>query len=421
MSWSSAAWQRPANVPGKVKSDTGIRRLLLALLLVCPWTTAAAAHETLERVVIVMRHGIRPPTKAKPLPDGYARQPWPAWPVPPGWLTPHGEQAIARLASFDAARYAVLLPAGCANGDVPRIVADTDERTVRTAQVYAAALVGRCPPPVENAGDGHVDPRFSPFAVTPGLDPAVALASAQAYLPAGGLAALDAANASRLALLDTVLGCCTAPVCHGSGPCHLADQPLAMDAAKERVRIIGGLATAASLAQTLLLEYADGKPMAEVGWGRVSAAQISDLSKLHALEFALVARPPAIATFGARALLGEIDAALLAPGGPRYTVFVGHDSNLSYIGGALGSHWQARGLAADDPSPGGALIFELWQTDGGKREVRLRYRSQSLDEMRDLSAMQAADSQLVAIAMCGNGGPCSAGDFHALVASFSRH
>lgn len=391
-------------------------RLVPMLVLACPWAGAASAHETLERVVIVMRHGIRPPTKAQPLPAGYARQPWPMWPVQPGWLTPHGEQAIVQLARFDAGQYAALLPAACPTGGV-RIVADTDERTMRTAQVYAAALSAACPMAVENAGEGQVDPRFSPFEVQPVLDPAAAVSAARASLPVGGLAELDTTNAVRLSLLDTVLGCCVAPACHDAGPCHLADQPTAIDAGKGRVRITGGLAVAASLAQTLLLEYADGKPMADVGWGRVSAAQITDLSSLHALEFALTARPTAIAAHGAGALLQDVSAILLAAGGPRYAVFVGHDANLAYIGGVLGVHWQAEGFAVDDPSPGGALVFELWQDDAGQQTVRLRYRSQSLDGMRNLSAIQKTGSQPVMIPMCGGKAPCSPANFLALTTS----
>jgi 4-phytase/acid phosphatase len=196
--------------------------------------------------------------------------------------------------------------------------------------------------------------------------------------------------------------------------------PLAVSADKGRVRITGGIAIAASFAQTLLLEYAEGKPMADVGWGQVTPAMITDLSRLHALEYTLVARPPFIAKTGAAALLQAVSADLRDPQGPAFAVFVGHDTNLALIGGALDVHWQGRGFAADDPGPGAALVFELWREPDGSRTVRLRYRSQSLDAIRQLAPLAATDTQPVAFPACTAHGPCSLAAFSALVGAMAR-
>src|SRR3546814_12543569 len=60
-----------------------------------------------------MRHGIRPPTKAPAIPEGYAADPWPEWPVVLGLLTPRGAQGVGLLGAADRARYveAGVLPA----------------------------------------------------------------------------------------------------------------------------------------------------------------------------------------------------------------------------------------------------------------------------------------------------------------------
>ena len=42
----------------------------------------AAEGLKLERVVMLMRHGIRPPTKATVTPPGIAAEPWPSWDAP---------------------------------------------------------------------------------------------------------------------------------------------------------------------------------------------------------------------------------------------------------------------------------------------------------------------------------------------------
>jgi 4-phytase/acid phosphatase len=58
----------------------------------------AAAPLVVDRVVVVMRHGVRPPTCHA---CRCHAEPWPAWPVAPGWLTPHGALAVARLGTAD--------------------------------------------------------------------------------------------------------------------------------------------------------------------------------------------------------------------------------------------------------------------------------------------------------------------------------
>lgn len=391
--------------------------LFLSLLIASLVSSATLAEPTgasLRRVVIVMRHGVRPPTKAKPIPDGYTTQVWPAWPVPPGYLTPHGAQAVVKLAAFDAKRYGSILPHSCPDARQVRVVADTDERTVATARAYVDTLFVGCKSLIETAGAGETDPRFSPFEVTPTLDAEVALKSAQSSLPSGGTAAFDEHYQAELALLDHVLDC-------AASACSLAHRPTQLEAPNGRVKIAGGLAVGASLAQTLLLEYADGKPMTEVGWGKVTREDITRLSALHALEFALTARPKAIADYGSRALLREIDQGLFAASGVPFTLLVGHDANLAYLGGALGLHWHAPGFAADDPSPGGALIFELWRAADGHKYVMVRYRSQSLDEIRSVAQPNEADSQKLAFPGCGNGDTCSETAFKHVIESIISH
>ena len=47
------------------------------------------------------------------------------------------------------------------------------------------------------------------------------------------------------------------------------------------------------------------------------------------------------------------------PNPPRLTLLVGHDTNLSNIGGMLGLHWSPATYLADQTPPDGALHFEL--------------------------------------------------------------
>lgn len=367
---------------------------------------APAKGYSLDRVVLVMRHGVRPPTKPQVIDKGLTEREWPKWDVPYGHLTTHGTQAVARLGAFDGQTYAGLLADACNEGKVAtvRVIADTDQRTLATGDAWAGAAVTGCKLPVENAGDGKVDLRFSPFETDQKLDAAVALKSAQDALPKGGLAGLDAANRARLDVASAILACTKAD-------CKLSGMPTQFDQSGVRLKISGGIDSASTVSQVLMLEYADGKPMNEVGWGLVDKARILDLLTFHALEFQLVARPRAIAEFGARPLLAEVRRGLFATDTARVTVLVGHDSNLAYVGGALGLHWIGGDFPQDDPPPGGAIIFELWKNKAGAQKVVVRFRAQTLDEIRNLTPLTAGALTTLKPAACGGRPVCDGAAF----------
>jgi 4-phytase/acid phosphatase len=45
----------------------------------------------LDKMVVLMRHGLRPPTRTKDI-TPFAADPWPSWEVADGQLTPHGAE-----------------------------------------------------------------------------------------------------------------------------------------------------------------------------------------------------------------------------------------------------------------------------------------------------------------------------------------
>lgn len=382
----------------------GAMAIAQAAVFVAHAEAAEVTGYSLKRVVVVMRHGIRPPTKAQPVSAGLTAEAWPSWDVPYGDLTGHGEQAVSRLAELDRAEYRSVFLSKC-----PRVHAwaDTDQRTLKTAQVYVDKAFPGCHVRVGHVAEGRADPRFSPFAAPPLADEALMRKAAEEALPAEGLAGVDAQQRARLDRLSAIMGCAQIS-------CRLSSRPTQFVAKEGKVKIDGGIDTASTVAQVLLLEYADGKPMAQVGWGRTDRATIADLSALHALEFQLVARPKAIANYGAHALSQDIRSGLFDRKASPFTVLVGHDSNLAYLGGALDLHWQAGDLSADDPAPGGALIFELWRNRKGAEIVRVRYRAQGLDQMRNLTPLTPKASQALTIPGCG-GQDCTATQFKALL------
>lgn len=343
--------------------------------------TRPADPLVVDRVVLLMRHGVRPPTKTPAMPPEVTPERWPDWPTKPGWLTPHGAAAVAQLGAADGTtlRFHRLLPGkGCPVPAAIRIVADSDQRTIETAKAWAATLVPGCALAIDHYPQDEPDPRFNTIESGKApLDPAKADAAVAAEVGPGGFAALDARYRPLLARIDTILCGTPRPGCGVSG----TPTGLARARADKRPKLTGALDRASTAAQILLLEAAEGMPMTQVGWGRATLADVTALSEFHALEFRILARPRAVAAANF-AGLAEIVRAGLADSGPRVTMISGHDTNIANLGGLLDVHWQVPGFAADDPVPGGALLLERLHDRAGKRYVRLRYRAQTLEQLR---------------------------------------
>ncbi|WP_395337189.1 histidine-type phosphatase [Novosphingobium sp. BL-8H] len=393
----------------------------IVLAALCNAATPVAAKAptpdlTVDRVVLVMRHGVRPPTKEPAMPPGTAADDWPRWPVAPGWLTPHGADAVAALGRSDARAFrdAGLLPtSGCPDANTIRVVADSDQRTIATAQAWLGALAPQCALSAEHRQQDEQDPLFAPIETgTVAWDPAKANTAVATSSGPGGLVAQDAQESTLLTKLNAIL-CGTA----GSG-CGIAAKPSTFRpaTATSRPKLSGMLDQASTAAQILLLEYAEGKPMAQVGWGRASAAHIAALSRFHALEFQLLARPRPIAAANFSALARIVEQGLAGPA--RVTMISGHDTNVANLGGLLDVHWRIPGFAQDDPAPGGAILIERLHDRAGRAFVRVSYRAQTLDGIRAASteAVRRVPMSPPGCSVPGRPGLCTPEQFAHLIA-----
>ena len=393
-----------------------MKRTVLALvagisaLSGCATLPASKGGVSVERIALIMRHGVRPPTKAPAMAPGVANDPWPAWDVPPGYLTGHGAKAVTLLGAFDRRVLAARLFGGaCPAPGAVSVYSDSDERTIATGDAWLAGFAPGCGLVNTHKPQDENDPLFSPLGMSVAFDPARADAAVRAGLGSGGIAEIEARHRDVLARLDRIY-CGPKPV----GPCGVSRKTtrLAPPRANRKPSFEGALDLGSTAGQILVLEYADGKPMSEVGWGRASKADIAAASELHAVEYSVLARARYVAASTIAPLMQRLLDALTdtAADAPKLTLFVGHDTQVAALGGLLDLHWQAPGLARDDPPPGGALGFELVRDGTGKRYVRGLFRAQSLDQMRDLDVLSAAHPAAVSILpITGCRGATSAG------------
>ena len=54
----------------------------------------------MERAILLSRHGVRSPIKTNEEMDRHVATPWPVWPVPPGFLTPHGAELMRLMGRY---------------------------------------------------------------------------------------------------------------------------------------------------------------------------------------------------------------------------------------------------------------------------------------------------------------------------------
>jgi len=382
----------------------------LALLSAIPTMTQAHPVPSglrLERVVMVMRHGVRAPLSGEVPVTTRTAQPWPNWPVPQGQLTPHGASAIELLARHDRRWLASLALTRCPAAATVRIWTNTASRTIASGEAYAQGFAPDCRLTVGHLAEDRTDPIFEPLAAgATAFSPSQAIASIDRFT--GGMAALVARHRPALALLDTVLGC-------GHGACSPVDPPSLVASTDRRgIELSGPIRAASGIAQVLLLEDAEGMPRRAVGWGRADPATIARVGALHAALFDVFTRSPYMAAHQASPLGHRIIDTLTAARAPRLDVMIGHDTNVTALAAALHVAIDATGFARNDVAPGGAMVIErLRDPRSGERFVRLYYRVQSLATIRALRPEVIATP----LAVPGCAAPCRLDRFVALLKS----
>lgn len=382
----------------------------------------AGSSLKLERVIMLMRHGVRPPTRAIVAPPGVADSAWPSWPVDYGLLTPHGYDAVRLLGVWDRANWAErgLLPAGgCpAAGDV-EVAASSKSRTQETARALVEGMAADCAIPIAFPASPEADVEFHPIEahVMP-IDADEAVRAVEALAPPGGMAAEVVRQAELLDLIQRALGCCAPVYCAEQGlpaGCSLRDvRPGIVRNENDRPDIGEPFGMVSTISQTFLLQYLEGMPMSDVAWGRLSRDEIERLLVLNTLKFHYEGHAPYVAARAASPLARRMLTAM--EGGAKLTVLVGHDTNISDLGGLLDLHWKVPSYPRDNPPPGGALGFEVLSDASGARFVRAFYRAQTMDQVRELQPLSDANPAAYEyLPIPGCEAPCRLETFDALV------
>jgi 4-phytase/acid phosphatase len=304
--------------------------------------------------------------------------------------------------------------------------ADSDQRTVETARALSKGLTGFDDPDVHARPEGTVDPLFKPLG-TFIKDADRDLAKAGVLGRVGGdVRNLRAMYEEPMADMQRLLWGDREEQPPGKKPLGGERITVVEGGTGSPAGVKGALSRGGRFAENLLLEYTEGMP--EVGWGEVNRERLAQFMRLRSLTYELVhgafysaqVQASNVTSHILRTLqqnvAGRPIAGAIGAPGDRLVIISGHDSNIGSVAGLLGLSWAVDGLTQSPTLPGGALVFELWESGSGNFSVRTYYIAQSLDQMREARPLSLAAPPCVApifVPRCGSAGKDFAASFDA--------
>lgn len=361
-----------------------------------------AASDDARLEIVLIRHGVRSPTKPAATYADYASTAWPEWPVAPGRLTPHGREGMRAIGEQLHRRLVAdgAMSKGCPASSSLVVVGDS---TPRNRDSSAALLDGLAPGCdmgyLATAGDTN-NPLFhfrkddadDDDAAT-SMQPPAALADLQSLL-------LDCAGTS-----------CAEAAERGGKRLLPADTGKAMK-------------LAGTLSENLMLAYAEGMPMNLVAFGRGDGVLLGRLITLHNAQFEVTKKAMPVAARAGSNLVAHIAATFDAALGKRTAVepfttsksgvvlLVGHDTNLANVAGILGLDWHDP-RRPDDYPPGGAILLSL-VIHGGHDVIHISSFMPDMDQLRT-NRFEDMKALPVHVAGCPVPGECTVEEFRAIV------
>jgi len=337
-----------------------------------------ADHSHLEGVLILSRHGVRSPLKPISKLNEQTSATWPTWNVEPGYLTPRGRKLVVGMGGYYRERF---LDEKLLSGDDAKDVkhtyvhANVIQRTVQTAAALAEGLHPSTTTTIHRLEPGEHDRLF----YGEPIDNAMKAASFNGRI-SNDTKTLMKWLRPQLDLIENAIG-----------TKNLFSNNLS------------GLQLAASMADSFMLEYCEGKPMNEVAFGKADKAQLMEMFKVLATDFDIQVRTPYVARQRMSNMVSHITSTMqqIAEGkavdgafgkaDDKLYIIVGHDTTLSSVAGLLGLDWVLPDTGRNLCPPHGALVFELRsrsgkdaeKVNGPKHFVRVYYAAETLTQMHE--------------------------------------
>jgi 4-phytase / acid phosphatase len=384
-------------------------RGLAALVALAAALGAQPVDDTqLKQVIIFGRHSVRSPIVPTSTLNNFSVRPFPEFGIPVGNLTANGSALETILGGYYRlwlTKEGLLTGNDSADAAYVYFRANVIERTIATAQAFALGLLPAVRVTVNFYGPQDSDPLFDPVgAGVARRNERMAVAAVMGRL-GGDPQSLSSAYAPELALTRSVLfgypASETPAPATPAGKVDVTTIPIVVAAGTPVSPVdLGGLGSVLYATDPFIMQYAEGMPASDVGWGQLTADGISQISRLYDLVLDLECRTPYLAKVQSSNVASHVVRSMVqaatgnavtgALGNPatKAIVLVASDVNITGLAGLFHLDWLVPGYQADFCGPGGALVFELRQSQStGEYIVRASYVAQTLDQLRNRTAL----------------------------------
>ncbi len=394
-------------------------RLVTGAFLCGGFLSAQSVDDTqLKQVIIFGRHGVRTPILPNTTLNAFSALPFPQFAASGiGVLTPNGQKNEILFGGY---MRLWLTQEGLLTGDDSTdsafvyVRANDSPLITQTAQAFAAGLLPSATITINSYTAPAIDPLFDPVdAGVAQIDEQMAVAAVNGRLGASPQS-LSSAYAPELALTRAILfnypvsqiPVATVP----QGKVDVTALPVTAKAGNSTLPVnLGGLATVTGAIDPFFMEYADGLPMSEVGWGELTEAGVTQITRLYNLTLDLEFRTPYLASVQSSNMASHIVRSMVqattgnamggALGSPsiKAIILIGSNTNITGLAGLFHLDWSMPTYPPDTSAPDGALVFELRQSQSsGEYIVRASYVSQTLDQLRNQTPLTLAAPPAIA-------------------------
>ncbi|HTW67740.1 MAG TPA: histidine-type phosphatase [Bryobacteraceae bacterium] len=370
----------------------------------------------LKQVIIFGRHGVRTPILPDTYLDGFSAMLFPTFtdssgaPLGVGVLTPNGATDETILGSYFRlwlTQEGLLTGHDQADANFVYFRANNTPLITGTATAFWTGMLPTATPHIQVVAQGS-DPLFDPVdAGVAQLDYPTAVAAVNGRLGSNPQA-LATAYAPELALTRSILfdypvSTTPAPLTP-TGKTDVTALPITLGAGDTSLPVtIGGLTQVIEAIDPFVMEYTDGLPDAQVGWGQLTTGSINQTFRLYDLLLDLEFRTPYLASVQSSNLASHIVRSMmqassgsgiwgaLANPSTKVIALIASNTNIVGLAGLFHLDWLLPGYEADVSAPSGALVFELRQSQSsGAYIVRTVYIAQTMDQLRNQTAFTLA-------------------------------
>lgn len=350
---------------------------------------------SLKQVLIFGRHHVRAPlsTNGSVLQEVTNKE-WPQWSVEGGGLTTKGGVLEAYLGAYTREwlrKNGLLTEGSCPKPKEFYAYANSLQRTVATANFF---IVGAFP--VCNISTfhslklGNMDPVFHP-AINNGsqkfklrIQEAMGETSKQ----------LDLTKVYRE--LDEILDYIHSADCIKKEDCSLANKKRKNSFILEKGEeptMEGPLRIANSVVDAFNMQYYEGIPINEVGWGKFKTESrqrrlIQVVNEYEDLLFSTGGIAKDLATPLINYIDNNFNTGKISEGNPQITLMIGHDSNIATLLSTLDfEDYELPGQYESTPI-GGQLVFQRWyNVESNEDLLRIEYVYQTRAQIREATPL----------------------------------